>query len=73
MLIKLAALGAVGYAGYMYYQRSNSQQGRTEPSPAIALAGGPLSTHAQLQDTAEEPPASPGESPARDNTPAQRG
>jgi hypothetical protein len=57
MLIKLAALGAAGYAGYMYYQRSSSQRAAKQVGPAIALAGGPLSAQARLQDNADEPPS----------------
>jgi len=46
-MIKLAALGAIGYAAYRYLQKS--QAGSSRNAPEIALAGGPLSSHATLQ------------------------
>lgn len=54
MIIKLAALGALGYAGYRYMQKadSRSQQG-TAP---LALAGGPLSSQATVQSDPNQPP-----------------
>ncbi|MES2271874.1 MAG: hypothetical protein V4533_13410 [Pseudomonadota bacterium] len=51
MLLKLAALGAVGYAGYKYLQ-SKSPETRT---PDIRLAGGPLSSEASVQRTPDYP------------------
>lgn len=55
MIIKLAALGALGYAGYRYLQKSDvrPQQQRTPP---IALAGGPLSSQASVQSDPSIPP-----------------
>lgn len=50
MVIKLAALAALGYAGYKYYRSSTNV-------PEVRLAGGPLSPHAVLQHSADEPPA----------------
>ena len=50
MLLKLVALGALGYAGYQYLQKNGGM-------PQIRLAGGPLSRHATLQHSADEPPA----------------
>ena len=54
MLIKLAALGALGYAGYRYY---TSQQAKTQTyTPADNMvAGGPLSTSATLQHSPDLP------------------
>jgi hypothetical protein len=52
MLLKLAALGALGYAGYRYYENhkdSFRMPSRERPQPA--LAGGPLSDAARVQDT----------------------
>ena len=49
MLLKLAALGALGFVGYRYAQKS----GRV---PGPRLAGGPLSQYATVQHTADEPP-----------------
>jgi uncharacterized membrane protein YebE (DUF533 family) len=50
MLLKLAALGALGYAGYKYYEKNKDsiampRRERTAP----ALAGGPLSSEAHVQ------------------------
>lgn len=64
MLLKLAALGAIGYAGYRYYQTTRG----TSPSPTtasppdlsdpqVALAGGPLSSEAALRHAGQ--PLSP--------------
>ena len=65
MLLKLAALGALGYAGYKYYDSNRdqvdaalhrlSQGGRARPS--IAMAGGPLSHDAKLVHAGEGPTA----------------
>lgn len=56
MIIKLAALGALGYAGYRYLQKSDARtQQRTAP---VALAGGPLSSHATIQSDPNIPPVS---------------
>ena len=56
MLLKLAALGALGYAGYKYFEK-NQQGARMErrTTPQVALAGGPLSSEARLQHTPEPP------------------
>ena len=52
MLLKLAALGALGYAGYKYYEKNKDSfrigsSTRSQP----ALAGGPLSNEAQVQSS----------------------
>lgn len=56
MIIKLAALGALGYAGYRYF-RSNEgdarRHGRAEER--VTLAGGPLSDSARVQHSAAPP------------------
>lgn len=62
MILKLAALGAIGYAGYSYFTKAkgNASSRRSiyrntngfEPDlsdPQVALAGGPLSTEAALR------------------------
>ena len=50
MLLKLAALGTLGYVAYRFIdQRKNT--------PRIDLAGGPLSGKARLQSNPDEPPA----------------
>jgi len=46
MIIKLAALGALGYAGYRYF---TAEQARRQPSTDNLVAGGPLSSAATLQ------------------------
>lgn len=50
MLLKLAALGAIAYVGYRSMQKAGER-------PDIRLAGGPLSSHATLQHSADQPPA----------------
>jgi hypothetical protein len=47
LMIKLAVFGAIGYAAYRYLQKSQAASSRN--APEIALAGGPLSSHATLQ------------------------
>lgn len=52
-MIKLAALGALGYAGYKYYQNNPDKfSRRTTPTTAYAVAGGPLSDKATLRTAA---------------------
>lgn len=51
MLLKLAALGAVGYAGYKYLKSKSPETA----APDIRLAGGPLSSEASVQCTADYP------------------
>lgn len=46
-MIKLAALGALGYAGYKYYQKNAAQSGAGDTTTRRnAAAGGPLSEKA---------------------------
>jgi hypothetical protein len=54
MLLKLAALGALGYAGFKYYEKNKDRfpMPRRE-RPAPALAGGPLSSEARVQSSAD--------------------
>jgi len=52
MLLKLATLGALGYAGYKYYEKNKEsfrmpRTTRAQP----ALAGGPLSSEARVQSS----------------------
>ena len=52
MLLKLAALGAIGYAGYKFYENNKDSfrmpsNSRSQP----ALAGGPLSSEAHVQSS----------------------
>lgn len=54
MLIRLAALGALGYVGYRYLRERPE---RTENDGEIALAGGPLSEQATIQDSPDLTPA----------------
>jgi len=66
MIRKLAALGAIGYAGYHLYRTSkgtapssSTSQTGTEPNvsdPQVALAGGPLSTEAALRHAGQPLP-----------------
>jgi uncharacterized membrane protein YebE (DUF533 family) len=56
VIIKLAALGALGYAGYRYMQKSEARTQRS--TPPVALAGGPLSSQATIQSDPTVPPAS---------------
>jgi hypothetical protein len=55
MIIKLAALGALGYAGYRYLKSRPQRSVRAGGAPEIALAGGPLSSEARLQHTPDAP------------------
>lgn len=66
MLLKLAALGALGYAGYRYYQKNigGSREDRSSPttpdlsSPRVAMAGGPLSEQASVIEAGQPLPGS---------------
>ena len=55
-MIKLAALGALGYAGYKYYLRNLNENGKGNTiTQENAVAGGPLSDNASVQPTAGSP------------------
>ncbi|MET1756861.1 hypothetical protein ABVV53_15550 [Novosphingobium sp. RD2P27] len=54
MLIRLAALGALGYVGYRYLRERPEQN---ENRGDVALAGGPLSEQATIQDSPDLAPA----------------
>ena len=54
MLIKLAALGALGYAGYRYYTSEQAKTRTYTPGDNV-VAGGPLSTSATLQHSSDLP------------------
>ena len=59
MLIKLAVLGGLGYAGYRYFTGNRDAYRVTERNRAAhenAVAGGPLSNEARVQHTADAPP-----------------
>ena len=58
MLLRLIALGALGYAGYKYLAKDSETSAPATSSghPDIGLAGGPLSSQATLQHTADDPP-----------------
>ncbi|MEW9855268.1 hypothetical protein [Novosphingobium sp. M1R2S20] len=54
MLIKLAAIGTLGYVGYRYLrERSDKQDNAPE---RVALAGGPLSPQATVQHNPDDIP-----------------
>ena len=55
-MFKLAALGALGYAGYKYFQKNGNPFRSTDGGDRrrIAVAGGPISERATVQHT---PPA----------------
>ena len=55
MLIKLAALGAIGYVAYKYIAARSDASGNAGASE-VRLAGGPLSDQASVQHTADAPP-----------------
>jgi uncharacterized membrane protein YebE (DUF533 family) len=57
MLIKLAALGALGYAGYRYFtaEQAKASRSATATSGDNLVAGGPLSSSATLQHSADAP------------------
>lgn len=49
-MIKLAALGALGYAGYKYYQKNTARSDNRDVNTSQnAVAGGPLSDKATVQ------------------------
>lgn len=54
MLVKLAALGALGYVGYKYARKAQAEQ-RAGGTLEVALAGGPLSSDARVQPTPAAP------------------
>ena len=52
MLLKLAALGALGYAGYRYYEKNkDSFRMPTRERALPTMAGGPLSSEARVQSS----------------------
>ena len=53
-MLKLAALGALGYAGYKYYQKNSHKFVSSGTDRREAVAGGPISDRATVQRT---PPA----------------
>ena len=55
MIIKLAALGTLGYLGYRYLSGQQSEQRQSEEEDRVALAGGPLSESARVQHSAAAP------------------
>jgi hypothetical protein len=61
MLLRMVALGALGYAGYKYYEKNVSGRPQsTEPDlsdPQVALAGGPLSSEAAVVHAGDDLPA----------------
>jgi uncharacterized membrane protein YebE (DUF533 family) len=55
-MIKLAALWALGYAGYKYFQKNSNQNGFAEAATTQnVVAGGPLSGKATVQPTFNSP------------------
>lgn len=58
MLIRLAAFATLGYVAYKYLQTADRSVPQAAPSPGdIRLAGGQLSSEAQLQENPNEPPS----------------
>jgi uncharacterized membrane protein YebE (DUF533 family) len=64
MLLRIAALGALGYAGYKYYQKNGldfgldggtSGEPATASDPDIDVAGGPISGEATIVHAGEGP------------------
>lgn len=52
-MLKLIAIGTLGYVAYRYIQRAD----RVAPAnEGLRLAGGPLSSEATLQPTPDAPP-----------------
>ncbi len=55
-MLKLAALGVLGYAGYKYYQKNVYHSADREATASKnKVAGGPLSQRAQVSPTAGPP------------------
>jgi len=55
-MFRLAALGAVGYAAYRYYQKNNASSTRASTPRLNAVAGGPLSSQATLEHDSDRRP-----------------
>ena len=58
-MLKLAALGALGYAGYKYYQKNGNpfnQQDRYDGIHRNAAAGGRISDDAVIRTNPNTPP-----------------
>lgn len=55
-MLKLIALGTLGYVAYRYVQRAN-QVDSGESMPRVA--GGPLSSYATVQSDPDSPPPGP--------------
>ena len=56
-MLKLAVLGALGYAGYKYYQNNKSGgHGADRSYSGPLVAGGPLSDRASIQKDLNIPP-----------------
>lgn len=54
-MFRLAALGALGYAGYKYFQKNRNGSSRSASGSRPQVAGGPLSDRATLQHNAGAP------------------
>jgi hypothetical protein len=50
-MLKLLALGALGYAGYKYFRNNAAPRPETSDR-TVSLAGGPLSDQATVEHTA---------------------
>jgi hypothetical protein len=60
MLIKLVALGTLGYVGYKFLQSAGrGTTGDGTSASDLRLAGGPLSGQASVQPTPDAPPVRP--------------
>lgn len=55
-MLKLFALGVLGYLGYRFVQEQGSAAGGPLPA-ASPVAGGPLSAHATVQSDPDRPPS----------------
>ncbi|WP_373491172.1 hypothetical protein [Parasphingorhabdus sp.] len=54
-MLKFAALGAIAYAGYRYFQNSSDQnQNDNAPNSQNAAAGGPPTGNTPVQPTVPE-------------------
>ena len=61
-MLRLAVLGALGYAGYRYFQKNRAAGGagsRGTMAEGPRLAGGPLSAEAKVYHSADSPGMEP--------------
>jgi hypothetical protein len=56
-MLRLLVLGALGYVAYRWFQKRPAGDIESRSDRRLAVAGGPLSENAALQNNPDEPPA----------------